>query len=200
MKKFTFTILIVTQLLISIHSDIPDEDTNAYYDFYDEAFRPIVIGHEVHGIMDDDMKKSLGPSVVNLAASDTVKYYYYGNLLNTFEKRIYTEVWKLCQKPFAFTTGDYIDVSKYKVLTSKLGDSMSKGIMALMFDYTEFWWLSGGFSYSFYTDNDYVKSVQFTLNDNGYTANYITKYNNKLLSTAKTIADNAKKENTLLKK
>ena len=75
MNKFIFTILIA-QLLISIHSDIPDEDTNAYYDFYDEAFRPIVTGHEVDGIMEEDTKKSLGPSVVNLAASETVKYYY----------------------------------------------------------------------------------------------------------------------------
>ena len=74
--------------------------------------------------------------------------------------------------------------------------------MALTFDYTEFWWLSGGFSYSFYgyTDNDYVRSIKLTLNDNGYTTNYITKYHDKLLSTAKTIADNAKKENTLYKR
>jgi hypothetical protein len=200
MNRFIFTILTVAQLLISIHSDIPDKGPNGYYDFYDEAFRPIVIGHEVHGIMDDNIKKSLGPSVVNLAASETVKYYYYGNLLNTFEKRIYTEVWKLCQKPYSFTTGDFIDVSQYKVLKSKLDGSMKKGVYALIFDYTEFWWIGGGFSYQFYTDNDYIRSIQITLKDHGYTANYITKYHDKLLSTAKTIADNAKKESTLYKR
>lgn len=135
MNRSIFTSLIIVQLLISIHSDIHDEDTNAYYEIYDEAFRPIVTMREADGIMDDGIKKTLGPSVVKLAASATVKYYYYGNLLNTFEKRVYAELWKICQKPVKTFTTEWIDVSQYKVLTSKLGDSSSKAATALTFNY-----------------------------------------------------------------
>ena len=55
----------------------------------------------MHLVDEDDMKKPLGSSVINLAntSSGAKEYYYYTNQLNTIEKKIYVEFWKffMCQ-------------------------------------------------------------------------------------------------------
>ena len=60
MNRFIFANLIISQLLITIHSNIDNENTY-YNEIWDEAFRPIAICREAFGIMAHDMKKSLGP-------------------------------------------------------------------------------------------------------------------------------------------
>ena len=109
MNRFIFTSLIIEQLLILIHSNVPNENTYIYNEIYDESFIPTIVVREAN---EDDIKKSLGSPVINLAdsSSATVEYYYHGKLFNTFEKKIYVELWKLCQMTVNTFQTELIDV------------------------------------------------------------------------------------------
>ena len=95
---------------------------------------------------------------------------------------------------------EFIDVQQYKVLISKVPDSCSKASIALAFEHTEYWWISGQITFKYFRDGDYVNKIQIIMDNNGYSDKYINKYNDKVLSAAKTIADNAKKQNTVYKR
>ena len=64
MNRFTFTSLIIAQVLLSIHSNVANENAYVYNEIHDESFNPTIVVHEAN---EDDMKNSLGSSVINLA-------------------------------------------------------------------------------------------------------------------------------------
>ena len=114
MNRFIFTSLIIAQLLISIYSRLANENAYAYDKISDELFKPIVIERKLDNeVMNDDMKKLLGSSLINLAdvSPYSLDYYYYGNQLNTFEKKIYVIFAKLCQTPLKNLTTEYFDIA-----------------------------------------------------------------------------------------
>ena len=158
MNRFIFTSLIIAQLLISIHSRLANENAYAYDEISDELFKPIVIEREV---MNDDMKKSLGSSLINLAdvSPYSLDYYFYGNQLNTFEKKIYVIFAKLCQTPLKNLTTEYFSIAEYKVAKSNLMDSLSKAALALRYDHPEYWWNNGLYEVLYFNKVDYVDRI-----------------------------------------
>ena len=203
MKRFIFTSLIIAQLLISIHSKIANENAYAYNEVSGEPFQPIIISYKLD-VKDNEMEKYLESSFINLAdaSSSTVEYYYYGKQLNEFEKKLYAEFAKLCQAPDTFTT-EWLSIANYKIAIDKMPDLSVKVCSALQFDHPEYWWLYGVTNYTYYPIKDnlgYIDRIQFTIQTNGYTKNYIIKNYDKVTSVAKTIADNAKKQTTVYKR
>ena len=152
--------------------------------------------------MNDDMKKSLGSSLINLAdvSPYSLDYYFYGNQLNTFEKKIYVIFAKLCQTPIKNLTTDYFNIAQYKVAKSNLMDSLSKAALALRYDHPEYWWNNGLYEVLYFNKGDYVDRIQLTFHTNDYAKNYINNNFDKVTNIAKTVADNAKKQTTLYKR
>lgn len=206
MNRFIFTSLIIVKLLISIHSHITNEKGYAYNEISGEMLKPIGIEHKLdYEAMNDDMKKSLESSLINLAdvSSTALNYYYYGNQLNTFEKKIYERFDKLCQTPIKNITTEFFNIAQYKIAISNLENTLSKAFFALKYDHPDYFWLNGGYRYTYYPipgNLNYVDKIQISLTIIDYENKYINNNYDKVTNIAKTVANNAKKQTTLYKR
>jgi len=209
MKIFIILNLIVlVQLFLTVHSKAVADESNEINIIPEtfvtlDKYKNVIVWRN-----DGNANKNLQPLVLdsekltkNISSNkiDNPSAIYYKNQLNKFELSIYNALEKICnQKQVKYLAVTITKLEKFKVEKSKYDKLVGRAVGAFMRDNQEYWWIHS-YEKSGSVANGYVSKVTVKIVSE-YTIAEINKYNSKILSTAKSIAEQANKEKTLYKK